>query len=190
MLRAVAWGQGQAAGVGEAEAGIAGGALGQGSGEHAGGGVVVVVDLSGGLARVGAQDPPGILDEASFERDRGREEQGVQYWAVEAFPGIGPGGDDKQRRRAGLRLQAGKSGGAGFGAHPAAKYYRVVPAVPECVGDPVEMPGPLGQHQAVPASVQGRVHVAGELGGAGVIGDQVPVDRCHPAGSGRLGIPE
>src|SRR5712692_67761 len=153
MLWAVAWGQGQAAGVGEAEAGVAGGAFGQGSGEYAGGGVVVVVDLGGGLARVGAQDPSGVLDEASLERDRGREEQGVQRGAVEAFPGIGPGGDDKQRRRAGPGLQAGKGGGTGFGAHPAAENYRVVPAVPQGVGDPVEMPGPLGQHQAVSAPV-------------------------------------
>src|SRR5712691_12469847 len=96
MLWALAWGQGQAAGVGEAEAGVAGGAFGQGSGEYAGGGVVVIVDLGGGLARVGAQDPAGVLDEAAFEGQRCGEEEGVQGRAVEAFSDVGPGSDDKQ----------------------------------------------------------------------------------------------
>ena len=76
---------GDAAGVGESEAGVSGGAFGQRCGEHAGGGVVVVVDFGGGFAGVGAQDPPGVLDQASFERDRRGEEQGVQGGAVEAL---------------------------------------------------------------------------------------------------------
>jgi hypothetical protein len=41
---------GDLAGVGEAEAGVAGGAAGEGRGEHAGLGVVVVVDLGGFLS--------------------------------------------------------------------------------------------------------------------------------------------
>ncbi len=37
---------------------------------------MVVVDLRGFLAGVGAQDPPGVLEQASFPFDRGGEEQG------------------------------------------------------------------------------------------------------------------
>ncbi len=39
-----------------------GGAFGKGCCELAGGGVVVGVDSGGGLAEIGAQDPPGVLD--------------------------------------------------------------------------------------------------------------------------------
>jgi hypothetical protein len=42
-----AWRRGDPPGVGEAEAGVSGGAAGQCGGEHACGGVVIVVDLSG-----------------------------------------------------------------------------------------------------------------------------------------------
>ena len=52
-----------AAGIGEAEAGVARSALGQGRAEDAGQDVVVVVHLGGGLAGVGPQDPSGVLDE-------------------------------------------------------------------------------------------------------------------------------
>jgi len=77
-----------AAGVGESEAGVSGGAFGEGCGENAGGGVVVVVDFGGGFAGVGAQDPPGVRDQAPFERDRPGEEMrtypvGVEYTIVE-----------------------------------------------------------------------------------------------------------
>lgn len=81
------------AGVGEAEAGVAGRALGKGRGEDAGELVVVVVDLGGGLAVAGAEDASGVLDEPSFLRDRGGKEQGVQRGAVESFPGVGAGRD-------------------------------------------------------------------------------------------------
>lgn len=54
------------------------GAIGEGCGEHFGGGVVVVVHFSGGLAGEGPGCPAGVLDETSFERDRRGEEQGVQ----------------------------------------------------------------------------------------------------------------
>src|ERR1035441_2862120 len=141
----------EAARVGEAEAGIAGGAFGQGGSEHAGGGVVVVVDLGGGLAWAGSQDAPGVLDEASFERHRRGEEQGVQWGAVEAFTGVGPGGHGQQRWLAGLRLETGEGGGPGFGAHSAAQHNRVVALVSQSVGEALEGGGPLGQHQAVPS---------------------------------------
>src|SRR6266567_7458091 len=93
------------AGVGEAEASVAGCAACQHGGEHVGARVVVVVELCGFLAGVGAEDAPGVLDEASFPPDRGGEEQGVQGRAVEAFPSVGPGGDDEERRAAWLGLQ-------------------------------------------------------------------------------------
>jgi hypothetical protein len=44
---------------------IARGAPGQARGEHGRADVVVVVDLRGGIARVGAQDPPGAEGSAS-----------------------------------------------------------------------------------------------------------------------------
>jgi hypothetical protein len=91
-------GLGAAARVGEAEAGVAGGAFGQGRCENSGAQVVVVVDLGGGLARVGPQDAPRVLDEASFECDRRGEEQGVQGRAVEALADVGPGGYGQQWR--------------------------------------------------------------------------------------------
>jgi hypothetical protein len=53
--------------------------------------------------------------------DRGGEEQGVEGRAVEAFAGVGPGGDCEERPSAGLRLQAAQCLGAGLGAHPAAE---------------------------------------------------------------------
>src|ERR1019366_2330969 len=178
----------EAARVGEAEAGIAGGAFGQGGSEHAGGGVVVVVDLGGGLAWAGSQDAPGVLDETSFERDRRGEEQGVQWGAVEAFTGIGPGGHGQQRWLAGLRLETGEGGGPGFGAHSAAQHNRVVALVSQSVGEPLEVGGPLGQHQAVPSPGQRLANVGGDLVSAAVVGDQVPVDRGDSARRRRVGV--
>ena len=52
---------------------------------------MVVVDLGGGLAFTGAQDPPGVLQEAALVRDGRGEEQGVQWRAVEALPGVRAG---------------------------------------------------------------------------------------------------
>jgi hypothetical protein len=95
--REVAW-------VWEAEAGVAGRTFGQGRCEYSGAHVVVVVNLGGGLAGVGAQDPAGVLDEAAFECDRRGEEQGVEGWAVEAFANIGTGGDHEQWRAVRLGL--------------------------------------------------------------------------------------
>ena len=66
--------------VGEAEAGVAGGAFGEGGGEDRGVGVVVVVDLGGGLAGVGAENTSDVLDEASLEGE------GIQ---VLAGPSVG-----------------------------------------------------------------------------------------------------
>ncbi len=57
-----AWGEREAARVGESEAGVAGCAFGERGGEHRRVLVVVVVDLGGGLAGVGPQDAACVLD--------------------------------------------------------------------------------------------------------------------------------
>jgi len=76
---------------------------------------VVVVDLGGGLAVVGAQDAPGVLQEAALVGDGRGEEQGVQWRAVEPFPGVragspassgGPPGRRVSRARAAARVFA------------------------------------------------------------------------------------
>jgi hypothetical protein len=48
------------------------------------------MDLGGGLPVVGAEDPAGVLQEASLLRDGRGEEESVQRWAVElgAAPAI------------------------------------------------------------------------------------------------------
>ena len=56
--------------IGESEADVAGRALRESRGHHFD--VVVVVHLGGLLARMGSEDPAGVLDEASLERDRRR----------------------------------------------------------------------------------------------------------------------
>ena len=94
-------------GSGNAEARVSGGAAGQCCGEHAGGGVVIVVHLCGCLSGVGTENAPSVLDESSFPLDRGGEEQGVEYGAVESLAGIRPRGHHEQRRAAWLRLEAG-----------------------------------------------------------------------------------
>jgi hypothetical protein len=86
---------------------VSGGPAGQCCGEHARGRVVVVVYLRGFLAGVGAENPPGVLNETPFPPDRGSEKQGVEYRAVEALPRVWPRRNHQQRRPAGLRLQQG-----------------------------------------------------------------------------------
>ncbi|HUZ35694.1 MAG TPA: hypothetical protein VMV17_05140 [Streptosporangiaceae bacterium] len=80
---------------------------------------MIVVDLRGRLAGVGAQNPPGPLHDAAFVSDRRGEKQGVQDRAVEAFPDVRPGGDDHQRRATRPGLEPRERGGTGLGAHPA-----------------------------------------------------------------------
>ena len=55
-------------------------------------------------------------------------------------------------------------------------------------GEPLQVSGPLGEHQAVPPSGQGLAHVSGDLGRAWVIFREFPVDRGHPARSGWVGV--
>jgi hypothetical protein len=55
-------------------------------------------------------------------------------------------------------------------------------------GEAAEVFGPLGEDQAVPSATEGGEHIGDDLCGAGVVGDEVAVDRGHPAGGGRLGV--
>jgi hypothetical protein len=48
-------------------------------------------------------------------------------------------------------VEPGEGSGAGFGAHPAAQDDRVMSCGAQCVGEAVEVGGPLGEHEAVPA---------------------------------------
>src|SRR4051794_6694378 len=52
----------------------------------------------------------------------------------------------------------------------------------------VQVPGPLGEHQAVPTTGQSGNHIVGDLTGASVVGDQVPVDGGDAAGGRRFGV--
>jgi len=76
------------------------------------------------------------LDEASFERDWGYQEQGVECWAVEAFAEVGASGDDKQWRSAGIRLETGESGGTGLRASAATQHNRIAAAFAQDGRDP------------------------------------------------------
>ena len=75
---------------------------------------MVVVDLGSGLAFIRTENPSGVLQEASLARDGRGEEQGVQRWAVEPFPGVRAGRDNQQRRPARLRLEPGECGSPRF----------------------------------------------------------------------------
>ena len=148
---------------------------------------MVVVDFGRGLAGVGAQDAPGVLDEPSFPSDWGGEEQGVEDWAVEAFPGVWPGGHGEQGRAAGLGLQAGQGSRAVLGVHAAAQYDRVIAHAPQGVGEFLQVRDPLGEHEAVAASGQRCCDVGGDLAGAVLVGGQVTVNGGHSAWCLRVG---
>jgi hypothetical protein len=90
----------------ESEAGVPGGSFGQRRGEHTGKDVVVVVDLGGGLAGVGPQDSPGVLDDASLEGDRatrnrvsraGQSKPSPTYEPVATTRSAGPPGTGVRR---------------------------------------------------------------------------------------------
>ena len=55
---------------------------------------MVVVDLCGCPAVIGAEDAAGVLDEPSLLGDGRGEEEGVEGGAVESFPGVRAGRDD------------------------------------------------------------------------------------------------
>src|SRR6266516_5273292 len=183
-----AWCGGKAAWVGEAEVGIPRNALGEGGGEDWGLHIVVVVDFSGALAGIGAQDPADVLDEAALECDRRGQEQGVEGWAVEALADVWAGGDHQQRRPVRVGLQAGEGGCACFGAHATPQDHRVMAAIAQSAGELVEVAGPLGQHQAMPATGERLSDISRHLGGPGLVGAQVSIDGCDSARGGRVGF--
>src|SRR5688572_12891764 len=60
--------------------------------------------------------------------------------------------------------------------------------LPELLVEALDMGGPLGEDQAVPAAFQRGYHVVDDLSGAGVVSDEVAIDGCHPTGLGGVGV--
>ena len=73
------------------------------------------------------------------------------------------------------------SGRAGFGIRPAAQDHRVVAAFAQRSSESVDVSGLPGQHQAVPTLAQCRDDVIDDPSSAGVVGNQVVVDRGDAA---------
>ena len=80
-------------------------------------------------------------------------------------------------------MQSGEDVAAGLGAHASTQHDRIETSVPKFLGEPLHVCRPLGEHQAVPASLQCRGHVIEHLGGAGVVGDDVAVTAAIPPGA-------
>jgi hypothetical protein len=174
--------------VGKAQTGVARRAFGQRGGEDAGGYVVVVVNLGGGLARKRSEDAAGVLHQSALEGDWGGEEERVQRWAVEAFADVGAGGDSEQWWPVRSRLEPFEGGRPGLGTHAATQHDRLVSPLHQRGDEAVEMFGPLGEHQAVPAASQGGRDVIHDLAGSDLVGDQVAIDGGDAAGCGRVGV--
>jgi hypothetical protein len=109
--------------------------------------------------------------------------------AVEPFPGVRAGGYGEQRRPVGLPGEPGDGCGPGLRARAAAQDHGIVPELAEGVGYFLQVAGPVGEDEAVPALGEGCRDVGDDLAGALVAGDQVLVDDGHPAGRGRAGVP-
>ncbi len=107
------------------------------------------------LPVVGAEDPPGVLQEASLAGDGRGEEQGVQRRAVEPLSRVRPGSHGEQRRPARLRDEPGERGSTVFGPHAALEDDRVVAQRPQCAGDRLQVAGPAGEDKAVLVLVDG-----------------------------------
>jgi hypothetical protein len=105
----------------------------------------VVVEFDVVLAFVGAQQPADALHDATLEREREREEQGVELGPVEPFTEVGAGGheDDPLVGVAG-RDRIGTSF-PGARAETAAQDERIV--AERCKGgdDGIDVIGPLGE---------------------------------------------
>ena len=144
---------------------------------------MVVVDLGGGLVVVRAEDAAGVLDEPSLLGDGRSEEEGVQRRAVESFPGVWTGRHGEQGRPARLGLEPGERGGPCFGAHAAAQDDGIVAYRAQCVGELVQVRGPVSEHEAIPAQGQRSHHVGDNLPGPPLVGDQVLVNDGNPAWS-------
>ena len=112
---------------------------------------------------------------------------GVQWRAVESFPGVRAGRDGEQRRPVGLPREPGDGCGPGLRARAAAQDHGIVPELAEGAGHFLQVAGPVGEDEAVPVLGGGCRDVGDDLAGALVAGDQVLVDDGHPAGRGRAG---
>jgi len=109
-------------------------------------------------------------------------------WAVEALADVRAGGDHQQRRPVRLGPQAGEGGCACFGAHAALQDHRIMATIAQRAGELIEVTGPLGQHQAVPATGECLSDITYLLGGPGLVGGQVLVNGCDTARGGGVGF--
>src|SRR5205814_2150728 len=62
--------------------------------EHGDSAVNVTVELDVELGVMGAKEAADVLNDSPLERQREREEQGVELRPVEPFSEVGPGGDE------------------------------------------------------------------------------------------------
>jgi len=129
------------------------------------------------------------LQEAALVRDGRGEEQGVQWRAVEALPGVRAGRYGEQRWAAGLPREPGDGCGPGLRAHAAAQDHGIMPELTKDTGYFLQVAGPVGEDEAVPALGEGRRYVGDDLARALVAGDQVLVDDGHPPGVVGLASP-
>ena len=113
--------------------------------------VDVVVELDVVLAFMASQQPADVLHDAALEREREREEQGVELGPVEPFTEVGAGGDEHDPV---LGFAVGDRvghAGARTLAESASQHERVVTERCEAGDDGVDVFGPLGEHQAGPS---------------------------------------
>ena len=139
------------------------------------------------LSRPGAKDAPGVLDDATLERDRCGQKHGVQSRAVESFADVGSCRHDQQGCR--IVCVRGKPLhrlGSLASLQPAGEHDGVQALLLEEVRDAVDVRRPLRENQAVALTVQGCDHVRDDLFDTRRVGDQVPVDGGHAPG--RLGV--
>ena len=184
VLRCSEWTWPASAGGGqvEAEGGVGGAALVVLAGEDRHEDVDVVVDLDAGLGISGAEDPADVLDHVAFEFDGEGQEQGVEWWAVEALADEAGGGGEEE---AAIGLRFGElfgDGGSGLLAHLAVDDERFDIFGGEHLDDDLEVFGPAGEHEAVAAGGDGGGDVAADRSRALRVFDEPPVDRLDVFG--------
>ena len=74
-----------------------------------------------------------------------------------------------------VHVETGKGGSSGLGPHATPKNHGIVPALRQRGGESFEVPGPLGEHEAVASRVQSGHDVVDNLLGADGVIDKVPV---------------
>jgi hypothetical protein len=107
---------------------------------------------------------------------------------VEPLPGVRAGRDGEQRQAARLGDESGQGGGTVLGAHAALEDDRVVPEHAQGAGNRLQVVGPVGEDEAVPALGECGGDVGDDLLVALVAGDEVLVDDGHSARCGRAGV--